>query len=398
MRRTRRGAVLLALLALVVGGCSDGDGEASTTSTERPRGTELVIGYLGQETGGVLASGTPATEGRAALSAWARWTNANGGIDGHPVRIVVRDGGNDAEATLRAARELVDAEKVLAIVGQQDTCCMAAWADEIGKRGIPIIGGQVQTLAPIENPMVFAQGASVLALVHGQVAKVKSVGKTRFGHLYCTEQPSCGQANDFLRAAAARSGVVYAYDKAVAADQDFTAACLAAKESAVEVLQLNGVSVDRVTRDCARQDYEPTYGIVTDVPTLLGVPELEGAVGVLPSFPAFHAGAATKDFRAAMKAYAPTVEPTVVSSQAWLAGLAFTKAVTNAGVERPTSADVLRGLLQIEEETFGGLTPPITYGPEGRPNPLQRCYFLFQIEDGEFVAPQGLKTECEPAA
>lgn len=388
---------LLTVLALVAVACSDGDDKPAPTTVARPRGTELVIGYLGQETGGVLASGTPATEGRDALAAWARWTNDAGGIAGHPVRIAVRDGGNEPAATLAAANELVDTDGALAIVGQQDTCCMAAWAEQVAGKGVAIIGGQSQTIAPLANPLVFAQATSVLSQVYGQLAKVKTAGKTRFGNLYCTEQPSCGQVNDLLRSAAPKAGVVFAYDKAATADQDFTAACLAAKEAAVEVLQLDGVSVDRVTRDCSRQQFTPTYGIVGDAKAQLEVPELDGALGTLPAFPAFFVGPETKDFRAAMRRYAPSLAPTVVSSEAWLAGLAFRLAVERADVASPTRADVVRGLLTFQGETLGGLAPPLSYGPAGQRNPAQRCYYLFTIEGGNYVASQGLKPECEPA-
>jgi branched-chain amino acid transport system substrate-binding protein len=403
MRARRRIGALVVLVAVLAAACSSGGDEQSGPRTvPRPRGPELVIGYLGQETGGPSASGTPPTEGRESLAAWVAWTNDHGGVHGRPVRLVTRDGGGKPDTTAAAVKALLEVDHAIAIVGQQDTCCLAAWADDLKTRGVPVIGGQVQTLAPLTNPMVFAQGASVVSQVYGQVAKVKAVGKTVFGHLYCTEQPACAEANDLLKTAAAKAGVQFAFDKAATANQDFTAACLAAKSAGVEVLQLDGVAVDRVTRDCARQGYLPVYGIVGDAPAQLEVPELEGAVGTLPAFPAFATERPTADFRAAMKRYAPKVQPTVVSSESWLAGLAVATAVGNwadgkgAGA-RPTSADVLAGLLQIKDETFGGLTPPITYGPAGSPNPTQRCFFLIEIKGGRYVTPKGLKPGCEPA-
>lgn len=383
----------------LVAGCSDDDGDADEPDDRPdPAGAELVVGYVGQESGGASPSGAPAAEGRLALATWVRWTNDHGGVGGHRVRLVTRDGGGDPDRTVEAARELVEEEGVVAVLGQQDTCCFEAWAAAVTDLGVPVIGGQAQTSVPRTNPLVFSQSTSVVSQLYGQVAKVGAVGATRFGHLHCTERPACGAGNDLLRAAAARAGVAYVFEQAVGADDDYSAACAAAAAAGVEVLQLNGVSVDRVTADCEARGFRPVYGIVGDAPSLLDVPGLDGAVGVLPAFPVFHDGPETAELRRAMARHARDLDPTVVTSQAWLSGLAFALAVERSGADEPTAADVVRGLLTFRDETFGGLTPPITYGPEGQPNPPLRCWYLFGIRDGAYTTLQGLEPDCEPVA
>ena len=61
-----------------------------------------------------------------------------------------------------------------------------------------------------------------------------------------------------------------------------------------------------------------------------------------------------------------------------------------------TEAQLLAGLYKIKDQTFGGLTPPVSYGPAGSPHPQIPCYYIFTVKNGKYVAPTGLRTQCAP--
>jgi branched-chain amino acid transport system substrate-binding protein len=176
---------------------------------------------------------------------------------------------------------------------------------------------------------------------------------------------------------------------------NYTANCVAAEQAGVQMLQINGVPVAPVVRDCYQQGYKPAYGLVNPDPTYLKLPGINGSIGNLPSFPAFVTDKATATFHAAFKKYDPSLSPTVLSSQTWTAGLLFAQAAAGIGAH-PTRAQLLAGLYKIKDQTFGGLTPPVSYGPAGSPNPQIPCYYIFTVKNGKYVAPTGLRTQCAP--
>jgi branched-chain amino acid transport system substrate-binding protein len=99
--RAARPAVLAALLLLAAG---------------RPAAAaeELKIGALLSVTGPAAFLGAP--EART-LEMLAEQVNARGGIAGHKVKLVVKDTGGSPEKAVSFARQLLDEEKVFAIIG-----------------------------------------------------------------------------------------------------------------------------------------------------------------------------------------------------------------------------------------------------------------------------------------
>jgi branched-chain amino acid transport system substrate-binding protein len=81
--------------------------------------------------------------------------------------------------------------------------------------------------------------------------------------------------------------------------------------------------------------------------------------------------------------------------QFWAAGLLLTAAGEAAGLKSGavTSAELIKGLYKIKNDTLGGLTPPLTFH-KGVPNPVD-CWFYQGTKDGKFTTPFGLKPVCQ---
>jgi branched-chain amino acid transport system substrate-binding protein len=84
-----------------------GHGEASTKEA-------VKIGAILAETGGASWLGAPEAK---TLEMLLEETNAAGGIDGHPVELIIKDSQASAEKAISFAKQLIEEEQVLAIIG-----------------------------------------------------------------------------------------------------------------------------------------------------------------------------------------------------------------------------------------------------------------------------------------
>jgi branched-chain amino acid transport system substrate-binding protein len=81
-------------------------------------------------------------------------------------------------------------------------------------------------------------------------------------------------------------------------------------------------------------------------------------------------------------------------TQAYASGVMFEAAVKAGGSAQVTPESVKKGLYSFRDETFGGLTVPLTFTP-GQPA-VSNCFFTYQIENGAFTEPNGLRPICAP--
>jgi branched-chain amino acid transport system substrate-binding protein len=91
---------------------------------------ELKIGALLAVTGPAAFLGAP--EART-LEMLVEQANARGGVAGHPVKLIVKDTGGSPEKAVSFARQLIDEEKVFAIIGPStsgETMAVKAIAEE----------------------------------------------------------------------------------------------------------------------------------------------------------------------------------------------------------------------------------------------------------------------------
>jgi branched-chain amino acid transport system substrate-binding protein len=417
-------ACLAFALAVGVAACSSGSSGTSTsgTSASSPAasppaasapgssatGTPIVIGSVGTYTEGTGGFTDP---GQPAIEAWASWVNAHGGINGHPVKLIVEDNKGDQAQAVSMVKQLVQQDHVVAFVSNQDGSLNAGYASYLDQQKIPVLGGSVFTLDPwVSDPMFYPEGLTAIQDMSSLAISAKQLGITTVGSLACSEAAQCAAANTLAKAVFGGAGISDVYGGLVSSTAtDYTASCLAAEQKGVKGLILLVPTASEgqvIAGDCQRQNYSPSYIIPGEA---IGAGYLQSAAfnnafTSAPTLPWFSTAPAMADFNAAMKQYAPSVNlssPSVqeplTATDAWVSGLMFAEAVKLSGATgMPTSADILTGLAKFKSETLGGMAAGLTYtNPK---NKTEGCYFTIQIKSQKFTLPNGAAPSCLPAA
>lgn len=154
--RVRRTAALGALTAALTGGC--GLLPAGTGSDGRAPVT--VMTWAPERTGATDKPGMPAM-----AQAVARWVNASGGIDGHELKVLTCDDGNDSVGAAACARRAVR-EDVIAVVGSYSQHGRS-FLSPLEAADIPYIGGYGVTGEEFTSPLSYPVNGGQAALLAG---------------------------------------------------------------------------------------------------------------------------------------------------------------------------------------------------------------------------------------
>lgn len=138
------GVVVLALMTLPVLGAV-------------PTKSPYKIGAVFAITGPASPLGTPERDTAIMLE---KQINARGGIDGHPVQIIIRDTKSKETDTVLAVKELIE-QGVVAIVGPSQTGESLALVDTVTREGIPLVScaAGIKIVQPV-NKWVFKTAQS----------------------------------------------------------------------------------------------------------------------------------------------------------------------------------------------------------------------------------------------
>ena len=108
-RNLRVATIICLLIGLAVSPLFAGAGQEEAAAKE-----PIKVGAILAVTGGASFLGAPESK---TLEMLLEETNAAGGIDGHPVELIIKDSQASAEKAISFARQLIEEEQVLAIVG-----------------------------------------------------------------------------------------------------------------------------------------------------------------------------------------------------------------------------------------------------------------------------------------
>jgi branched-chain amino acid transport system substrate-binding protein len=401
----------LALAALTAAGCSSSSKTASnassttaaaagsagggTASTVALTKAPIVVGVIADESNG--PTGQSSQDVPRMMAAWQQYTNAHGGINGHPVRYINEDDALDPAKAATAVHTLID-DHVVAIM--DDSGINATWASAATAAHIPVLSLNESASGDTyeANANFFGNGTTVLGILWGHTAMAAKAGGKVFGGIYCSELPQCKTAIAVWRADAPKVGMKFG--TAVSAPlqaPDYTAQCVALKEANVDAM-FPIVSPTQVADDCARQNYHPIY--IGSQGTLLfkyaSDANLNGAYQNQTGFPwMLDNTPALREFHAAEDGVLANADNPAGISAGWTGLMMLEKALTNVS-PTPTAQDVYNGLYAMHGETLGGLAAtPLTF-TQGKPT-TQRCYFVTQIKNGKWTAPYGMTPQCEPS-
>jgi branched-chain amino acid transport system substrate-binding protein len=358
-------------------------------------GSALTIGTIGNFTG-------PGGEAShlAGLQAWVDSVNANGGIKGHPIKLIVEDDQGNPTTSQSQIRQLVQVDHVLAIVSPEAGGTESGWASYVEQHHVAVIGGQSDTPVWYTNPSFFPSGSTVLTSLEMQAYAVKLIGKTKFGSAYCAEASTCKDVIPALQAYARAFGLDYAFSAAIAVAQpSYTATCLAAQQAGVQVLAIDAsyAAGSRFAPACAQQGYSPVYVIPSGAfdSHYLQLSQVNGAYIPTTNALWFAGTPAVNEFKQAMARYeaSTTLGPNPIAG--WTGGALFGAAAASLPAN-PTSADVFTSLYSLPaNDTLGGLAPPLTFHKDA-PAAQVTCFFVGQISSGNLIAPKGTAAICPP--
>jgi branched-chain amino acid transport system substrate-binding protein len=367
------------------GGPASGTG-GSSSATKAP----IVVGFVGSLSGIGGPTLIPARDGWVA---WQKMVNARGGINGHPVQLLVGDDGNNESRALAIARDFVENKGAIAI--SSGSASVSALAKYSQGRSLPVVGSVPGSPDWNQTPMLFPPFGTQVGWGAAQLAK--NAGVKKVATVYCVESGTCKYADDAFVAAAKAEGLQVVYQGGISITQpDYTAECLQMKSAGAELVYPvteNSSSV-RLAQSCSRQGFRPTWEVAGGTDAMTKIPEYEGAISAEPAFPWFvrSGSPAVDEYVQALQKYAPNLLSSGVDSQAWgwVSAMLFEKAAANVS-DKPTSQDILNGLWAMKGETLGGLDAggvARTF-TRGQPTPDVSCVFGATIRGGKWEAPQG---------
>ncbi|MGX7678462.1 ABC transporter substrate-binding protein [Jatrophihabitans sp. DSM 45814] len=376
------------------GGANAGGQAAAPTEVSASNLTKapLVVGSVSSDTG-ITGTGNAVS---VTLRSWQNYVNANGGINGHPVKVITKDDAGDPAKSITAVKSLVTDDHIIALLNY--SAFGDSWGPYLAQQKVPVIDANASNgFHYAKDANFFPSGTTVLSIVWGQTYAAKVAGAKSFGEFYCAEQAACAQAVPLVKGYAAQNGLKFTTSEAFSASApDYTAQCLAMKNSKAEAVELGG-SGTRIIDSCGKQGYKPTWIVSSGSfnSAMRDDTNFDGTAGNIGSFPWFLDVPETQEFRTAMKQYLPDfsqINSLAAMSGMWEAAKVFQKAAANVS-DAPTSAEIYTGLYTFKGETLGGIAPPLTY-VQGKPSVVP-CFFLIGVKDKAFVSSTGLKTSCQ---
>jgi branched-chain amino acid transport system substrate-binding protein len=340
--------------------------------------------------------------------AWANTVNANGGISGHPVQLIVKDDANSPGTSLVDIQSMIS-DHVVAIADTSNFD--EAWAKTVQAANIPVVGGYSSGLPFGTNPDFYPEGQTNDSAIFAVISTAKAAGATNLANVYCAESPICAQSVPGFTATGQKLATPVVYNAEISGTApNYTAQCVAAQQKGVKSVFIGDASaiIVRVATDCARQGYTPIYlqeegGFGMNEAAAPGLKDtlwLES-----PTLPFFATTPEVQAANAAMDKYFPGVRENTNlfvhdAFTVWISGKLLEDAVKAGGLTAsgtPSAAEVITGLNSLKSDTVGGLTSPLTF-TAGQPHTVD-CWFTARVQNGGTATVEnGGQPTCETGA
>jgi branched-chain amino acid transport system substrate-binding protein len=370
------------------GSPSAGSGAGSATRST------LVFGNIASYSG---LFGAVTTGNKYGLSAWVAMQNARGGLDGHPIKLIIGDDQADPATGLTLMKRMVENDHVVAFAGNLNVFGIDQYADYAKTKGIPFIGGDGIGARWYTDPDLFPAIAPTTRGIQAGLQYFVNQGATRLGMTYCLEVAKmCGYLNDTTVKSSVGKYIVDDEQVSLVAPS-YTSQCLRMQAAKIEVIYelMDTAGAARLAQNCATQGYKPKIMVLglDATPAFPKVDAMQGAFVPGPTIPLSETQIpAVAQYHAAMDKYAPGIGDSGTAGLGWASGLVLGRAGAHLP-DNPTAADFEANLWKINNDDLGGFTTPLSFA-KGKPAVPTSCVFIWGVKDHKFFAPQGPKAVC----
>lgn len=361
---------------------------ASTAASKEP----YKIGGLFAITGAASSLGVPE---RNTMQMLEEEINKAGGINGHPVQVIIRDTESDETKAVLAVKRLIEEDKVLAIVGASQSGESLAMADTIEKSEVPFVS--VAASIKIVNPVrkwIFKTPQSDYLIIQALVDHLKAKGYKNIGWLSVSNAFGDSGKVEFEKAAPKGGLTIVAKETFAATDTDMTAQLTRVKGANPDAIVVWAIppAAAIVSKNAAQLGIkQPVFqshgignktfidlagsaanGVVFPVGKLLvadELPDTDVQKKVLQQY--------AKDYTA--KFGAATLS--TFGGHAWDGFWIVVKAIEKAGPDRAK----IRDAIENNTKEFAGITGVFNFSPTDHNGLDKRAVTMVEIKDGKWV-------------
>lgn len=217
---------LLLVLMLSLSGCGGGKDQDPNQDPDAKSETEnevYKIGAIFDITGSASSLGIPERDSALMLE---EQINAQGGINGHQIKIIIEDNESNETKAVQAAKKLIEVDQVLAIVGPSTTGTSMAIIDTVQKSQVPLISAAagISIVTPVEERQwVFKTAQSDAIVVARIMDYLSSIGAKNIAFLSMNNSYGDSGRKEFEKAVPEAGITLVVEEKFGATDTDMTA-------------------------------------------------------------------------------------------------------------------------------------------------------------------------------
>jgi len=376
-------AVLFTII--LAAGCSSKQATQDTSDT-------INIGAVLDISGPSSSLGIPE---RDTLQMLTDQLNANGGINGRKIKLIILDNKSDETESVLAAKKLIDTEKVVAIIGSSASGTSLAMVDTVQKEGVPLIS--LATNSKIVEPVadrkwVFKMAQSDAIVAKNMIKYAQSKGAQKLAMLTMNNAYGDGGKNALIKAAADNGMSIVYEDKFEATDKEMSAQLAKIKNSDAQAVLVWAIppSASIVTRNyselglkipmihshgIANQNFLDLAGAAANgIELPVGkivvadqLPDTDPQKQVLMSY--------TKDFTAKFN-----TPPSTFGGHAWDAFNMLVNAIKEGGTDRAKIRDSLENT-----KNFVGISAVFNMTEKDHNGLDESCMVMVGVKDGKWI-------------
>jgi branched-chain amino acid transport system substrate-binding protein len=388
----KRASLFLAAVVLVMAGVT-----ASWAADPGVTPTTVRFGVIVDKTGPVAFLGQSMEKG---TRAYINHINAQGGVHGRKIELLVETDDYTPAKTVAAAKKLVDRDEVFGFVANLGSAPTLAILDFIQERKIPLVGPASGAPAVFYPPKRYVFGSIGSFIGTGRIiadyaATEMGRSKPKIGIMYHDDEFGQGILNNLRAQLKDKHALDLAGEASVKRGAvDVSAQVLRLREAGSEIVVLAAPygPAANFLKEAAKLAWKPTF-ILEQTAVDPKVVELAGpaAEGALITAKFEFTDSQTPAVLQAKKLVEQSYPGTALNNfvyWGYVPAVVLVEGLRRAGKDltREGLTAALEGLKGFET----GITPPINYSPESRVG--HEGMFFGQIKDGKFVRTTPWKT------